>query len=208
MKHIILFIVSIASTDIVFCQTLQDKVKADSLKSIAWDASQKNYFKKCIRLIDSSILYDSTKSWSYIIKAEAHWLISEFKDAAISYKKAMTLDSEFVSIGANVLLGMLYDKAENFNQAKQQYSIAINLWENGYTAKHKLFQIQEEIDYIKAIGLMGDSIKMINKLTTFIQKNPDQQSLACIAEKSRLELLEFNFKSQYRLPDNIQAKEE
>ena len=116
---LIILLITFFRSDLI-CQ-IGDTSKALLFQNMAWDASQKNYFKKCIRLIDSSIIYDSSKSWSFMIKAEAHWLIGEYADAAKAYEKAMTLGSDFLLVGANVLLGMLYDKADNSGEAKRHY---------------------------------------------------------------------------------------
>jgi tetratricopeptide (TPR) repeat protein len=185
---------------------ISNKAKADSLQTAAWDASQKNYFKKCLRLIDSSLYYDSTNSWSYSIKAEAHWLIGQYGEAAKAHKKAMSLDKDSLLIGAFVLQGMLYDKANMHDKAKEEYLIASKLWEGGYVPYKQLAK-HEQVDYVFAVGLYGDTSKWKKKLHELYKKYPDKNYIH-LADKSGTEILDFYFNSEFAMPKGVTALED
>lgn len=102
----------------------------------------------------------------------------------------MTVKRPDFLIGAYVLLGMLYDKAGIFSEAKQQYSLAIKTWENGYQPPR--FDKTEEMEYVFAFGLLGDTKKWKKKLAELSKKYPSTDCKQ-IANKSRLELLEHHF---------------
>lgn len=93
-------------------------------------------------------------------------------------------------IGAYVLLGMLYDKAEMFEHAKEQYQLAIVTWERGYQPPR--FDKTEEIEYAFAFGLLGDTTNWKEKLAELIKKYPSS-NYQQFETKSRQELLEHHF---------------
>lgn len=170
---------------------------SDSLKKVAiklqiqaFHAEQRHQFESAILLADASIALDSTRYEPYITKAESLWFLKRYKEAAETYKKKMTVKRPDFLIGAYVLLGMLYDKAGMLSEAKEQYSLAIMNWENGYQPPR--FDKTEEMEYVFAFGLFGDTRKWKKKLAALSKKYPSIDYKQ-FANKSRQELLEHHF---------------
>lgn len=187
------------------CQTI-DTAKAKIFETEAWKAYQGSYFKKSIRFFDSAIVYGSQWKSLYSIKAEAHWFIGAYAEAATAYKKMMLLSGdELLRVGAFVLLGMLYDQAGMTRQSNKQYKYAIKLWENGYVPL-KQFKEVEEVEYLFALAFLGHQKKLKSKLDVYARRHPHQKQLQLIS-KSRRELLQLHFE-EYQLPTNLKPLEE
>ncbi len=183
-----------------------DTTKARAYENAAWKAYQESYFKKSIRLFDSAIFYGSTWKSLYAIKAEAHWFIGEFADAAKAYKKRIALSGEdLLKVGAFVKLGMLYDKAGMPKESKKQYISAIKLWENGYIPL-KQFRHYEETEYLYALAFLGNRKKLKKVLEEYAKKHPYENQLELL-NKSKQELLKIHFE-EYQLPSHIKPLEE
>jgi tetratricopeptide (TPR) repeat protein len=166
------------------------KKKAIRLQIRAFDAEQKDQFDSAILFADSSIALNSTRYEPYIIKAESLWFLKRYSEAAKTYKKKMEVKRPDFLIGAYVLLGMLYDKAGMFNEAKEQYLLAIKTWENCYQSPQ--FDKTEEIEYVFAFGLLGDIKKWKEKLSELSKKYPSS-NYKQFESMSRQELLEHHF---------------
>ena len=139
------------------------------------------------------------------LKAEALWSISEYAEAASTYKKMISFSGDdLLKVGAYVFLGMLYDKAEMPVQAKDQYTSAISFWENGYVP-HKQFREYEESEYILALAMLEEKDK-IKKIVSDAKEYRYQRYLEWLF-KTPKELLDLHFK-EYTLPDNIKPLEE
>ena len=167
------------------------KKKAIDFQTRAWKAEEERQFERCIVLADSSITLDSTRSEPYVIKAESLWFLKRYKESAETYKKYISVDTNILRIGAYVLLGMLYDKADMFDEAKEQYLTAIRTYENGYRPLRQFVEI-EEFEYVLAFGLAG-SDKWKEKLGDVINKHPNA-GFKNLANMTRKELLEHHFK--------------
>jgi tetratricopeptide (TPR) repeat protein len=185
---ILTFFLSLSST----CQTSDStKKKALDFENKAWSAYQSHEFEKCISLLDSSISLDSTRPFAFIIKSESLWFLKRYAEAAETYKKWMTLEKNVLLVGAYVFLGMLYDKADIHDQAKEQYIKAIKTYEKGYKPI-ATFENVEEIEYVFAFGLLSDTEKWRQKLAGLIKKYPSS-NYERFEKMSRKELLEFHF---------------
>jgi tetratricopeptide (TPR) repeat protein len=169
-----------------------DSVKKEAirLQIRAFDAEQKHQFDSAILFADSSIALNNTRYEPYIIKAESLWFLKRFSEAAETYKKKMEVKRPDFLIGAYVLLGMLYDKAGNRKVAKEQYSLAIKTWENGYTPPR--FDKWEEIEYFIAFGLLRDKNRWKKKLSELQKKYPAMNKPK-YEVMSRKELLDHHF---------------
>jgi tetratricopeptide (TPR) repeat protein len=189
MKSVCIFFILLPI--VVFSQPSDSvKKKAIQLQIRAFDAEQKHHFDSAILLADSSITLDSTRYEPYIIKAESLWFLKRYAEAAETYKKKMEVKRPDFLIGAYVLLGMLYDKAGMFNEAKEQYLLAVKTWENGYQPPR--FDKTEEMEYVFAFGLLGDTRKWKRKLAELSKKYPSS-NYQQFESKSRQELLEHHF---------------
>jgi tetratricopeptide (TPR) repeat protein len=166
------------------------KKAAISFQSKAFKSEQNHDFEAAILFADTSINLDSTRYEAYIIKAESQWFLKRFSSAAETYKNAIRIKKPDFLIGAYVLLGMLYDKAGNRKEAKEQYLLAIKTWENGYTPPR--FDKWEEIEYFIAFGLLRDKNKWKKKLLE-LQKNYPAMNKPNYEQMSRKELLEHHF---------------
>jgi len=166
------------------------KKKAIKLQVRAFDAERNHDFETAILLADSSIALDSTRYEPFITKAESQWFLKRFSAAADTYKKSMHVKKPDFLIGAYVLLGMLYDKAGMFKEAKEQYQLAIKTWENGYQPPR--FDKTEEQEYVFAFGLLGDTKKWKEKLAELSKKYPSL-NYQQLESKPRKELLEHHF---------------
>lgn len=171
---------------------LSDSVKKEAirLQIRAFKAEQKHQFDSAILLADSSIALDSTRHEPYILKAESLWFVKRYKEAAETYKKNMEVKRPDFLIGAYVLLGMLYNKAGNRKEAKEQYLLAIKTWESGYTPPR--FDKWEEIEYFIAFGLLRDKNRWKMKLSELQKKYPAMNKPK-YELMSRKELLEHHF---------------
>jgi tetratricopeptide (TPR) repeat protein len=189
MKSVCIFFITFPL--FVFSQPI-DSVKKEAirLQLQAFHAEQKHQFDSAILFADSSIALDGKRYEPYIIKAESLWFLKRYKEASETYKKQMEVKRPDFLIGAYVLLGMLYDKAENRKEAKKQYSLAIKTWENGYTPPQ--FDKWEEIEYFIAFGLLRDKNKWKKKLRELQKKYPAMNK-PNYELMSRKELLEHHF---------------
>jgi tetratricopeptide (TPR) repeat protein len=166
------------------------KKKAIRLQIQAFEAEQKQQFDSAILFADSSIALNSKRYEPYVIKAESLWYLKCYSEAAETYKKYMEFERPDFLVGAYVLVGMLYDKAGMFNEAKEQYLLAIKTWENGNQPSR--FDQTEKIEYVFALGLLGDTKKWKEKLSELINKYPSL-NYKQFESMSRQELLEFHF---------------
>lgn len=196
---------------------VKDSIKARHFEDSAWKEYQKNYFRKSIRLLDSAISYDPTKSFSYQLKAESQWFLGNYADAAETYKKMISLgDEDLLKVSAYVFLGMLYGKAGMMVQAKEQYISAVKLWERGYVP-HNHIQLVEELDYFLALAFLGEKAKaerIISKRSFDSLSYPkrhelEKQNKKCLSffKKTPNDLLEKHFK-EYMLPKDIKPLED
>jgi len=185
------FILIIFLPHFVFSQPNDSvKKKAIRLQIRAFDAERNHHFDSAILLADSSIALDNTRYEPFIIKAESLWFLKRYAEAATTYKQSMTVKVPDFLIGAYVLLGMLYEKANMRKQAKDQYSKAINTFENGYTPPR--FDKTEETEYVFAFGLLGDKKNWKKKLAELEKKYPSQ-NYKKLQSMTRQELLELHF---------------
>jgi tetratricopeptide (TPR) repeat protein len=166
------------------------KKQAIRLQVRAFDAERNHDFETAILLADSSIALDSTRYEPFITKAESQWYLKRFSAAAETYKKSMNVKKPDFLVGAYVLLGMLYDKAGMFEEAKKQYRLAIKTWENGYQPPR--FDKTEEQEYVFAFGLLGDTKNWKQKLAE-LSKKYSSSNYQQFENKSRQELLEHHF---------------
>jgi tetratricopeptide (TPR) repeat protein len=166
------------------------KKKAINLLIRAFDAERNHNFETSILLADSSIALDSTRDEPYIIKAESLWFLKRYSEAAETYKKKMSVKQPDFLIGAYVLLGMLYDKANMRKEAKRQYLNAIRTYENGYIPPR--FDKTEEYEYVFAFGLLRDKKNWKAKLAENAKKRPSD-NYQTLEKKTRKELLELHF---------------
>lgn len=194
-----------------------DSTKAAIFGDSAWKAYKKYYFRKSISLLDSSILYNPTNSFSYKLKAEAQWFLGNYADAAETYRKMISLgDENLLKVSAYVFLGMLYGKAEKPRLATEQYATAVMLWESGYVP-HKQFRMEEEFDYFLALAFLEDKVKArkilsdrnLDSLSYPKRHELEIQYKRCLSlfDKTPNELLEEYFK-EYLLPTDIKPLEE
>lgn len=190
MKLILL--ITIFLSQLAFSQQADSiRKRAIDFQSRAWKAEVDKQFERCIVLADSSIALDGARSEPYVIKAECLWFLQRYGEAAATYKKWITVDSNKLLVGAYVLLGMLYDKAGMISQAKEQYTNAIKTYESDYQSP-ATFERTEEIEYAFAFGLLGDIKRWKEKLAEFIKKYPSS-NYDQFQNMSRKELLEFHF---------------
>ena len=179
------------------CYTQPDSARGKSLayENRAWEAYQAQRFETAISILDSSIALDSSRPSPFILKSEALWFIGRFAEAAETYKKWIIIelltDSSILLVGAYVHLGMLYDKADMFIQAKEQYIKAINTFESDYKAI-KQFEGEEEVEYVMAFGLLGDSKNWKKKLMPLVEKYK-LWDLSKLENVTRKQLLETRF---------------
>jgi tetratricopeptide (TPR) repeat protein len=172
------------------------KNKSLQYQNRAWKEYQAHKFETAVILLDSSIALDSSRPTPFILKSEALWFKNRFAEAAAAYEKWIRIevatDSSILLVGAYVHLGMLYDKAGMFNPAKKAYNKAITTYENGIYQPRKNFQREEEVEYVIAFGLSGDSTSWKSKLEILIEKYK-LVDLRKLKESSRSELLEKRF---------------
>src|SRR5688500_6273614 len=171
--RIILLLLALATTLVGYTQPDSERSKSLEYQKRAWEAYQAQRFETAISLLDSSITLDRSRPSPFILKSEALWFIGRFAEAAETYKEwiiiELSTDSSILLVGAYVHLGMLYDKADMFTQAKEQYIRAINTFESGYKAL-KQFEREEEVEYVMAFGLLGDTKNWKKKLKPLIEK--------------------------------------
>lgn len=174
------------------CQT-SDSISKSALdfEDRAWNAYQNHDFEKCILLLDSSISLGNTRPFALIIKSESLWFIKRYSEAAETYKKWMLIEKNVLLVGARVFVGMLYDKADMPEQAKEQYLEAIETYENCYKPISTVENV-EEIEYVFAFGLLGDTEKWKEKLAGLIKKYPSS-NYQRFEKMTKKELLEFHF---------------
>ncbi len=185
---ILIFFLSLSGA----CQTSDTTYqKAGDLENKAWNAYQNREFEKCISLLDSSISLDNTRPFAFIIKSESLWFLKRYAEAAETYKKWIPLEKNVLLVGAYVFIGMLYDKADMFDQAKEQYLKAIKTYKNSYKPI-ATFQNVEEIEYVFAFGLLGNTKKWKEKLADLTKRYPSSKYQQ-FEKMSRKELLEFHF---------------
>jgi tetratricopeptide (TPR) repeat protein len=118
-------------------------------------ARLKNY-TEAILIVDSAMSIDSSNEHIYALKSELLWLSKDYYASAICFQKAMTLnrDSSYLK-GADLFLGVLYEKAGFRDEAQKHYLKAIDLFENFERIDDRFFETSNGIDYAVALILSG-----------------------------------------------------
>ena len=199
---VIFALITVAFAFTSYAQSDAAKTKSLKYQHRAWKEFQAHKFETAVLLLDSSIALDSSRPSPFILRSEALWLLGKYAEAANTYEKWIELevltDSTILLVGAYVQLGMLYDKANMFTQAKEHYMTAINTFESSYKPlKH--FEIVEEMEYVMAFGLLGDSENWQKKLEAFIKKHRSW-NLSNLKNLTRKQLLDNRF-APYMLND-------
>ena len=122
----------------------------------AIEKSREKKYNEAIAIVDSVLLIDSTKDNIYSLKAEFLWMKRDYHNAALFYKRAMSLDTDSSWLkGAHLFLGVLYEKAGNCEEAQRHYLKAIYLFENVKRQNDRFFEHSNIIDYAVALKLSG-----------------------------------------------------
>jgi tetratricopeptide (TPR) repeat protein len=189
----VIFFIFLLIVQSCYSQSLDSfKKKSLAFENLGWELYQKHEFEKSFRNFDSSISFDSTRYISYQLKAESLWFIQRYGEAADIYTMWMERDRDtnILRIGAEVMNGMLYDKAGMRKKAKEHYRHAIDLYENDYKPLRQFVEV-EEIEYVFAFGLLRNKKLWKNKLKWF--ENKYHTNYHNLEAKSRKELLNFHF---------------
>lgn len=118
-------------------------------------ARLKNY-TEAISIVNSAMAIDSCNEHIYALKSELLWMSKNYYASALCYQRAMTLDRDSSYLkGANLFLGVLYEKAGLRDEAQKHYLKAIELFENYKRKDDRFFEATNGIDYAVALILSG-----------------------------------------------------
>jgi tetratricopeptide (TPR) repeat protein len=118
-------------------------------------ARLKNY-DKAITIVDSAMAIDSYNQHIFALKSELLWMKKDYYSAALCYRQAMSLDKDSSYLkGADLFLGVLYEKAGFRDEAQKYYLKAIDLFENYIRKDDRFFENSNGIDYALALILSG-----------------------------------------------------
>ncbi len=157
MRRLLLYILTLLLVEVGYTQ--RDSLPPGSigyrLTKATEQAKLKNY-TKAISIVDSAMQIDSCNEHIYALKSELLWMSRNYYASAQCYQKAMALDrdSSFLK-GANLFLGVLYEKAGFRDEAQKHYLKAIDLLENHKRKDDRFFETSNGIDYAVALILSG-----------------------------------------------------
>ena len=192
MKRVLFFsLIVLFFAEPLFGQS-DDGRKAKCLKYIqlALDTANAKDYEMGLVIIDSAMAIDSVSGDIIDLKAEFLWHNKRFYEAAIYYKRALLADTDSSkSFGAYFFLGLLYEKAGLFEEAKSQYTMAVYLFENKINRHERLFAPDKRVEYPLSVLLSGD----LDKWNRLIKE--DNYKIACeiYCGKSRQEIIERCF---------------
>jgi tetratricopeptide (TPR) repeat protein len=191
VKKIFSVLIILISVHLANGQTLDslNQAKFNALVTTTVKAENDSLFDKAIALIDSAIALDNDRDFTFVIKSEVLWMQKRYAEAAENYKRAIWLnkDTSFF-FGAYLVLGILFEKSNQLEEAKANYLKAVNLFE----AKKLLDRFYPNIDkedYAVALCLSKNKAKWERLL-----KEPSYADLLRkYLGKSRREVLNIYF---------------
>jgi tetratricopeptide (TPR) repeat protein len=193
MKKLIYLTILLFFYDLSYCQVPNSLYtrNLDDLVMRAVKAENDGLYEQTIVLIDSAIAIDSAKSSYYVIKAEALCLLKKYLESALIYEKSIKVESPDYLADAYVQLGMLYEKANMFQKAKEKYLQAIDLYDRKIFGPRYMYL--QKINYAVALLLSGNEGRWKQEYAKLLKDYYYIEEVKALNGKNRSEVLEIHF---------------
>ena len=193
MKKLLYIITFLFFYQLTYCQVNDSLVKRKLVDLVmrAVKAENDSLYEQTIILIDSAIAIDSTDYDSYVIKAEALWLLKRYRESADVYDKSIKVRNPDYLADAYVHLGMLYEKANMPQKAKGEYLRAIDLYDRKIFVPN--FMYLQKINYAVVLLLSGNEERWKQEFKNLLKEYSYIDEVKALEGKNRSEVLEIHF---------------